>query len=187
MTRYFLALLPPQEVQAAVNQIKQHFADRYASCKAQNSPPHITLQPPFEWAIAPVSFLEQRLLVFAQRYSPSYISLSGFGAFAPRVIYIQVVKTPELLALQAELSAYLQRELKIVDAAAKKRAYAPHMTVAFRDLTQPNFRAAWSEFQHQPFQFEFSVSALTLLHHDGRRWHIHASFPFSAFVPSPAY
>jgi len=181
MARYFIALLPPQEIQAAVNQIKQHFADCYASCKAQNSPPHITLQPPFEWAI-PQTSLGQCLLAFAPRYSSVPIQLSGFGAFTPKVIYIQVVKTPELLALQAELSAYLERELKIVDAAAKKRAYAPHLTVAFRDLTQPNFWAAWSEFQHQPFQVEFTASALTLLLHDGQRWQIHADFPF-AHVP----
>jgi len=185
MARYFLALLPPQEVQAAVNQVKQHFADRYASCKAQNSPPHITLQPPFEWATAQVS-LEQSLLAFGQRHSPVPIQLSGFGAFAPRVIYIQVLKTPELLALQAELATYLERELKIVDTAAKKRAYAPHMTVAFRDLTRQNFRAAWTEFQHQPFQFEFTVSDLTLLNHNGRCWQIHTDFPFSAPIPSPA-
>jgi len=101
------------------------------------------------------------------------------------VIYIQVLKTPELLALQVELSAYLERELKIVDAAVKKRAYTPHMTVAFRDLTRQNFRAAWTEFQHQPFQFKFAVSALTLLLHDGRRWNVYAGFPFSV-VPSPA-
>jgi 2'-5' RNA ligase len=49
LARYFIALLPPQEMQDYANQVRQHFADHYASRKAFNSPPHITLEPPFEW------------------------------------------------------------------------------------------------------------------------------------------
>jgi len=30
-----------------------------------------------------------------------------------------------------------------------KHAFSPHMTVAFRDLTRQNFKAAWPEFQQR--------------------------------------
>lgn len=180
MVRYFIALLPPQEVQAAVNTIRQQFGDRYASRKAQNSPPHITLQPPFEWSEQALT-LEQSLLSFARNYKPVAIQLAGFGAFAPRVIYINVLKTPVLLSLQAALVAYLEKELTIVDP-SKSRTYAPHMTVAFQDLTPKNFRAAWAEFQDQAFKFEFVVPALTLLIHNGRNWDVQADFSFSTSV-----
>jgi len=176
MARYFIALLPPAQVQAAVNVIKQHFCDRYASRKAQNSPPHITLQPPFEWLDQQIPALEQSLQTFAHSCKPVPVQLSGFAAFAPRVIYINVVKTPELLSLQADLTSYLQDKLAIIDSASKRRAYVPHLTVAFRDLTRQNFDLAWAEFQDQTFDFVFTVPVLTLLVHDGRRWHISTDF-----------
>ncbi|NEQ19818.1 MAG: hypothetical protein F6K28_10405 [Microcoleus sp. SIO2G3] len=56
---YFIALLPPEEIQDYANQIKQYFADHYGSRHAQKSPPHITLQPPFEWAYSGIPALEE--------------------------------------------------------------------------------------------------------------------------------
>ncbi|MFB2981663.1 2'-5' RNA ligase family protein [Microseira sp. BLCC-F43] len=175
---YFIALLPPQEIQDYANRVKQYFASRYNSRHAQKSPPHITLQAPFEWDQESVSVLEQSLQNFANQRPSIPISLSGFAAFPPRVIYINVVKTPPLLTLQADLMDCMMRELGIVDPMAKQRPWAPHMTVAFKDLTKQNFKAAWPEFEHKPVQFEFTANYLTLLIHDGGRWHVSAEFPF---------
>lgn len=171
-----MALLPPLEIQAYANQIKQHFADHYASRGAQKSPPHITLQPPFEWVASEVLLLEQCLSTFALGQDPVPVTLSGFGAFPPRVIYINVLKTQELLALQTNLMAYLEANLGIVDPVSKTRAFSPHMTVAFRDLTRQNFKAAWPEFQQQ-LHFQFTATQLTLLIHDGKQWNVNAEFP----------
>ncbi len=172
---YFIALLPPQEIQDYANGVKQLFAERYNSRHAQKSPPHITLQAPFEWDKESVTVLEQSLLNFANQRPCIPISLSGFAAFPPRVIYINVV---ELLTLQADLMNHMMRELGIVDLMAKQRPYSPHMTVAFKDLTKQNFKAAWPEFERKSVQFEFSANYLTLLIHDGGRWHVSAEFPF---------
>ncbi|WP_421655858.1 2'-5' RNA ligase family protein [Leptothermofonsia sp. ETS-13] len=175
--RFFIALLPPQEVQNYANEIKQIFADRYGSRAALKSPPHVTLQPPFDWLSEDLPTLIQRLSEFASQQAPVPVELSGFGAFVPRVIYINVVKTPELLDLQAKLMAYMETTLGIVDPVSKTRSFAPHMTVGYRDLTKQNFRAAWAEFQAQPLRFNFQVLNLTLLIHDGKRWIIYKEFP----------
>ncbi len=181
MARYFIALLPPQAIQDAASQIQQHFGERYASRKAQNSPPHITLQPPFEWSTAQVPTLEQCLSSFTCNQRSVPVGLSGFAVFPPRVIYINVLKTSELITLQADLAGYLESKLGIVDPVSKNRAFKPHLTVAFRDLTRANFKAAWAEFQHQPFEFQFTVPGLTLLTHNGQRWNAIADF---SFLPS---
>lgn len=173
-SRFFIALLPPPEIQDYVHQIQQYCAEKYASRGALKSPPHITLQPPFELPVEQVPLLAACLHVFTQ---PVPVKLNGFGAFTPRVIYINVLKTPELLTLQADLMAELEAKLKIVDPMAKSRAFCPHMTVAFRDLTRQNFKAAWLEFQHRQLQFEFTANQLTLLIHDGKRWQVSAVFP----------
>ncbi|MBD2679417.1 MULTISPECIES: 2'-5' RNA ligase family protein [Nostoc] len=178
MSRFFIALLPPQDIQDYANQIRQYFADNYASRGAQNSPPHITLQPPFEWADTNVLLLETSLREFASKQKSIPITLSGFAAFPPRVIYIDVVRSQELLTLQADLMAYVESNLQIVDKVSKTRPFAPHMTVAFRDLTKQNFKAAWPEFEKRQLYFEFTADKLTLLLHDGKRWNIKSEFNF---------
>lgn len=174
--RFFVAILPPVEMQNRVNQIKQQFSDRYHSYAAQKSPPHITLQPPFVWEIESISEVEDCLNTFCQERSPFSLQLSGFGAFAPRVIYINVVKVPELLSLQADLRSQLEASLQLKDPSSEKRPYAPHMTVAFRDLSRPNFEAAWLEFQAQALEYDFVVSQISLLIHNGQRWNVYRDF-----------
>lgn len=175
--RFFVALLPPQKVQEFANGVKQHFAEVYNSRAAQKSPPHITLQPPFEWPPAELPLLTQPLQNFAQSRRSISVTLDGYGAFKPRVIYINVLKTPELLATQQELMSSLE-SIGIIHP-SKSRSFAPHLTVAFRDLTRPNFHQAWTEFAPQTLHFEFIVPKLTLLVHNGRCWEISAEFPFS--------
>lgn len=176
--RFFIALLPPPYIQDHVNSLKQYFAEHYASRGAQKSPPHITLQPPFAWLTQNVPLLEECLSKFANGREVVPVTLNSFGAFPPRVIYVNVLKTQELLTLQAELMAHLESSLGIVDPVSQTRAFSPHMTVAFRDLTRQNFKVAWAEFQQQQLHYEFTVTQLTLLIHDGKRWNVLAEFPF---------
>lgn len=177
--RFFIALLPPREMQDDVNEIKQYVSDRYNSRAAQKSPPHITLQPPFEWPTEDLARLQQSLITFALPQSPFPVTLQNFAAFPPRVIYIDVLKTEALLALQQALMSFLENNLAIVDPSAKTRPFAPHMTVAFRDLTRQNFKLAWPDFQARSLYFEWMVSSLTLLIHNGQRWTVCQEFPFN--------
>lgn len=177
-SRFFIALLPPLAIQNSANQLKQEFAERYASSGALRSPPHITLQPPFEWSVEQVPVLEQSLSNFANGREPLPVTLSGFGAFPPRVIYINVLPTQALLTLQTDLMAYMEATLGIVDPVAKTRNFSPHMTVAFRDLTRQNFKSAWPEFQQRQLEFEFIATELALLIHDGKRWNVKSKSQF---------
>jgi 2'-5' RNA ligase len=178
-SRYFIALLPPQEIQEQITAIKQYFAENYGSSGALKSPPHITLQPPFKWVTAEISHVEESLEKFVISHQPIPITLSGFAAFPPRVIYANPLKTPGLLEIEKDLSEYLETNLGIVDPVAKGRSFTPHLTVAFRDLTKENFKAAWSEFKTRSLNFEFTSYQLTLLIHDSERWNISREFPFS--------
>ncbi|AUT04475.1 2'-5' RNA ligase [Nostoc sp. CENA543] len=175
---FFVALLPPQEIQDYANDIKQHFADHYASKHAQKSPPHITLQPPFQWRVDQSSLLQAVLSEFSRQQQPFSVTLSGFAAFPPRVIYINVVRSPELLSLQTQLLTQMETQLAIIEKVGKKRPFVPHMTVAFRDLSKQNFHAAWAEFSKRQLHFEFIADKLTLLIHDGQGWHIQSEFAF---------
>ncbi|MEM6754384.1 MAG: 2'-5' RNA ligase family protein [Cyanobacteria bacterium P01_C01_bin.38] len=175
---YFIALLPPQDIQDYATEIKQYFADNYDSKHAFKSPPHITLQPPFEWDSGKLTDLEECLQKFVRGRNSIPITLDGYNAFAPRVIYIDVVKTSELMNLQADLMVYLESNLGIVDKVGKLRGFTPHMTVAFKDLRKSEFKAAWVEFENRELHFEFNAEKLTLLKHENKKWNITQEFYF---------
>ena len=177
--RFFIALLPPAEIQDTAREIQQYFSDRYHSRAAQKSPPHITLHPPFEWPAATVGSLQTTLATFAAQHGAVPITLSGFGAFPPRVIYINVLKTPDLMSLQQALTAYVEVKLNLVDQRCRRRPYAPHLTVAFRDLKPSAFKKAWPTFETRSLKLRFVANQLALLIHTGRRWIVSQSFPFS--------
>ena len=176
-TLFFIALLPPSEVQEFATKVKQHFAEVYNSRAALKSPPHITLQPPFEWEIEQLPILKEKLTEFTQNQSPIPITLHNYSAFKPRVIYINVFKTAELLAAEKKLTNYLEESLNIVHLPSKNRPFSPHMTVAYRDLNKENFYKAWEKFQDQELHFEFRVNHLTLLKNTGV-WTIYQDFNF---------
>lgn len=177
--RFFIALMPPMEIQQQITQIKEYFAENYNSSRALQSPPHITLQPPFEWAAADLPKLEEFLKEFVAKRLSIPITMSGFAAFAPRVIYVDVVKSPTLLELQKDLMADFETNLGIVNSVSKTRSFVPHMTVAFSDLTESNFNAAWLEFQGRSIFFELTAAELVLLIHDGSQWNVATEFRFA--------
>ena len=175
---YFIALLPPQSIQDYATEVKQYFADNYDSKHAFKSPPHITLQPPFEWDSSQIIELEDCLEKFVIGRSSIPIILDGYNAFAPRVIYIDVVQSADLMNLQFELMSNLETNLGIVDKVGKSRGFTPHMTVAFKDLKKSQFKAAWNEFENKELHFEFTASKLTLLKHEEKKWNISKEFDF---------
>ncbi len=177
---YFVALIPPELIQEYVNEVKHHFAAHYNSRAALKSPPHITLQPPFEWAQADLPGLERCLEEFAAARSPFSIHLDGFAAFPPNVIYMNVIPSPNLLNLQQMLLETMAATLGIIDPQAKTRSFTPHITVGFRDLTREAFTAAWEEFHHRPVQFDFTATHLTLLRHTEAQWHAYQEFPLNS-------
>ena len=178
--RFFIALLPPDEVQAKANEIKGIMRDEYASKAAFRSPPHVTLLAPFEWPISELPTLSEALKDFATNQEPIRMTLDGFAAFAPHVIYIDVVKRDRLMSCQSSLLLHLQEQIGLDSKRDQNRSFVPHMTVAFRDLKPGMFRKAWSVFQHKEIHFDFTVEQLTLLVHDGKLWTLKENYDFAA-------
>ncbi|HAT12792.1 MAG TPA: 2'-5' RNA ligase, partial [Microcoleaceae bacterium UBA11344] len=94
-------------------------------------------------------------------------------------IYVDVVKSPELLDIQKDLMSFVGENLGIGDRVSQPRPFVPHMTVGFRDLSKQNFEAAWLEFKGRSIFFEFTASELILLIHDGSQWNVGTEFLFA--------
>jgi 2'-5' RNA ligase len=179
-SRFFIALLPPIALREEINAFKHYFSEVYQSHAALRSPPHVTLQPPFEWEKREIEHLSESLTHFSRGFEPLRMALDGFSAFKPRVIYIQVQPDPQLSALQHSLNSHLAQNFQLIHAPSQSRPFTPHLTVAFRDLSKENFYRAWQEFEHKKIFYKFSVPSLTLLRHNGKQWTIEREFPFTS-------
>lgn len=155
-----------------VSELKNYFKEKYKSKASLNSPPHITLHMPFQWKEKKEDLLIEKLSSFAQSQPVFEISLSNFGCFEPRVIFIDVIKNANLELLQKNLQRFCKREFNLFNANYKEHAFHPHVTLAFRDLKKSEFLKAWEEFREKKFQATFPVTSLILLKHDGSQWQI---------------
>lgn len=168
---YFIALVPESGLLEEVKRLKEMFRERFHAKHALKSPAHITLRMPFRWPSAKEHELILALDECAYVQRPFIVTLSGFGAFPPKVIFIKV-KSPELIIeLHDHLKSYLIERLGFKTEEIPK-PFRPHMTLATRDLSKPNFRKAWNEMKNQAFESEFYASRLVLLKHNGKFWEI---------------
>ncbi len=176
---YFIALLPPPAVRQDIRRLQEYVSETYASKAALKSPPHITLQPPFTLAACDVPLLTHVLAAVADIASPVEIELSGFSAFAPRVVFLDVAAAPGLVELQLLLVDRLQTQCGVAEKVSRRRHYHPHLTVAFRNLKRRQFGALWEEVRERSVHYAFTVTNLTLLWHDGKRWQVDCEFALS--------
>jgi 2'-5' RNA ligase len=174
---YFVAIIPPEPIRSEVEQWKQYFKEVYQSKAALNSPPHITLHMPFRYPTSKEGLIEAALKVAVGGIPPFPLSLHNFGAFPPRVIFVEVEEAPLLRALQKEIVHTLRRQLKFDRQDYRNTGFHPHMTLAFRDLKKPAFAQAWEGFSKKSYQTKFDVDKVVLLRHSGKVWVEHLVLP----------
>lgn len=174
---FFIALLPPENLQREITAFKNHIADTWGARHALKSPPHITLQPPFAWPENELVSLKKCLADFAAQQTPFTIELQNFGAFPPRVIFVKPLKNRFLEQIFQNLTAALKQDLGFDDP-RNQWPFHPHITIAHRDLDEHDFPDAWAFFQEKNFEKKFETDALTLLRNVHGKWEIEAQFPF---------
>jgi 2'-5' RNA ligase len=167
MEKYFLAIVIPQPQQAEIEKIKTSLLDEHGLKGALRSPAHITLHRPFEWKSGKENMLIDRLRDF--RFDKAFdIQLKDFGAFEPRVIYVNVLQNETLGKLHPNLKRFAQKELRLMNEVNDLRAFHPHVTIAFRDLRKNRFEAIWEEFRNRKFDASFSCGGFSLLRLEDR-------------------
>lgn len=153
--------------------------EQYQTKAALRSPAHITLHMPFQVTATKKRELVRFLSDFSARQKPFMVGHAGFGAFPPRVIFVQVVPESVLLVFREALVSALRQNFHLLSAEYKDMPFHPHMTVAFRDLKKALFPEAWSAFANRNCDEQWRCDGLWLLHHDGQRWQLDQFFQFS--------
>jgi 2'-5' RNA ligase len=167
--RYFIAILPPNELMNEVENIKVDFAENFQSRGAKNAPAHITLHMPFLWKLE-----KEQQLIFAlselQKNNTSFeINLNHFSHFQDRVIFIDVKISDYLKQIQKDVVDCMKR-LFIFNQLDDKRGFHPHITVAFRDLKKEQFEKAWYVYKNKKFDKNFICSSISLMRKENNLW-----------------
>lgn len=177
---FFIALIPPSPLREELMTLKEHFRENYNSKASLNSPPHITLHMPFRLKAKKEELLLSTLKAFAQKQAPFIVALKDYGAFPPRVIFVNVEQNTALSQLQTELHKTCRQQLNLHNANYKDHGFHPHITLAFRDLRKAMFSKAWEEFSNKQIDEQFKAEAICLLKHSGERWEVFKEFRFTS-------
>ena len=168
---YFIGIVAPAHVNEAVLKWKLLMKERFSCVVALRSPAHITLVPPFWMEDTVEDKLTHALAVFCRSQASFQIDVQGFGAFKPRVIYVNVQANNSLKSLRVQLEKFL---LKREDFPVKKeeRPFQPHISIATRDLHKKTFREAWEIFEHKKYETTWITTGISLLKHNQKNWDV---------------
>lgn len=175
-SKYFLAIIPPEPIYGQIHGFKEFIRDHFNSKSALRSPPHITLHMPFEWPDKKTERLIDSLSGFTELQPTVNVVLKNFGCFEPRVIFVGVENSSELIQLQKDCDRFFKTKLNVFHAAYRDLPFHPHLTIAFRDLKKSIFPEAWSVFKEKNFEGSFTTDSLVLLKHDEKKWIVNHIF-----------
>ena len=104
---YFIAVVLKGVFGEKITGLKEFMAETYSSRRALNSPPHITLVPPFKFEAALEQELVNSIRDLIVGMDEFEITLNGFGAFRPKVIFVKPEANENLTRLARKLSISL--------------------------------------------------------------------------------
>ncbi len=171
---YFIAILVEGEAGETITGFKQDAARQFGASRALNSPPHLTLIPPFTLPAEALQALSEVLSGFMAGHPMPVVRLLNFNCFSPRVIYVDVESNPELSNFQQALETHLEQQLSI--RTDRQYGFHPHVTIAFKDLREAVFPEAWAYFSTQIFAHAFQPPGIALLQHTGSCWEVKSKF-----------
>lgn len=174
---YLIALIPGEELRDQVRELKMEIKDRFNASHALKAPAHITLQMPFRRDESEEHDIVEKLGEFSSEHSPFEVSLNGFDAFPPRVIFLEVTNHKPIKELHSALNDFLKTQLGFIQKEINDEIH-PHMTIATRDLSKNMFHRAWPDFENRSFEATFRADHLHLLKHNGKHWELHKEFSF---------
>jgi len=160
--KYFIAILLPEPILGQVESYKQELLKQFNLRGALRSPAHITLHRPFEWKQEKENVLIETLQKFSFNFKFE-IELHNFNCFAPRVIYVDVLKNEKLEELHTNLKYFAQNNLNLLNEVEDMRGFHPHVTIAFRDLRKNKFEKVWTQFKEKKYEAKFEFTGFSLL------------------------
>ncbi len=133
--------------------------------------PHITVKAPFEALSTDLFDIERLIARFVDTYSPAEYTLSGFGNFGDRVIYMNVTAPTEIVSAVEDFKGKL-KELPWLEFRPHEDDTKFHASLAYpKDAEQTTEIVGRLSAGHAP-AFTCSFDTITLLKRGDRRWEV---------------
>lgn len=165
----FIGISVPEPIAGDVRQFQRDIKVKHDWNKTLNIPVHITLIPPFYTEQADTGELDELLGQFAGNCTEFCISTNGFGAFLPRVLYLNIEISPELVEIQNRLEQILT-ENAFLFPEKSARDYRPHITIGSKSLTKKLFAQAWEEYAYKLHSMSWLNTQFIRYEHSHRMW-----------------
>lgn len=129
----------------------------------------ITPYPHFSWQIGEeydIQKLQSALMDIAQHQAPFSVKTTGLGFFTGErpVMFIPVVKSPQLQAFHSQVWQALLPVTKGASPYYSPENWAPHISLAYEDLTPGNIGKVAKAFAFRSYNWEFLVDNLSFIY-----------------------
>ncbi len=123
----------------------------------------ITPYPHFSWEIADhydQAGLELVLKTIAERTKPFTVNSTGLGIFSGEhpVIFIPVIKSPELSAFHQQVWKALLSTGQGISELYAPRSWVPHISLAYLDVTPQNMGEIMEILAFRTYNWQFQVN-----------------------------
>ncbi|MEK9177042.1 MAG: 2'-5' RNA ligase family protein [Patescibacteria group bacterium] len=179
--RYFIAHLLEGKAKMYHEALTRALSDRFALVPLhERVPPHLTVKIPFEADETEIKDMERVLRSFARTRAPAHVTLSDFGHFGFRTIYLDVARSPEATALTREALRVLRDNLPWLPRPPLE-GNKLHASVA-RFLPRQKFRRVWRLLEGMHPRFTTTLDNLAILKREDKAWTVHTLIPLTGEV-----
>lgn len=174
-----LAIVLPEPAYSWIVEQQNFIATTWGPSRALRTPPHLTLIEPLALSDDQITIVDSLCSTAAATQDIFHISVSGYGAFIPRVVFMNPILPPELLLFQAEMRNKIRELMPEVLKKYQDRAFHPHITLAHRDVHPDQFKLMWKHYEHLHLNLEFRVEKFHALGHRTDGWVIEKEYIFN--------
>lgn len=175
---YLLALLPPPDLSAQIDEIRKECSEKFKVYKALRPPVHITLYRPLSMEESFERKLISLMKEVGSGVKPFIQELQNFDEFNSQVVCIKALKNPELLELRQLIISVFRKYRIDPKETNGSLPFLPHITIAYRDVLPEVFPLIWNEYKDRKFKKKFTADHFTLLKHDQKQWNVLENFRF---------
>lgn len=174
-----LAIVLPEPAYSFVIEQQNYIASTWGPRHALRTPPHLTLIEPLALSANEITIIESLCSKAAASHTAFHIRVCGYGAFVPRVVFINPIIPTDLIQLQSEMRTKIQEIIPDVLKKYEERTFHPHITVAHRDMNTDQFEMMWGYFENLKLDLEFTIDRFHILGHRSTGWEVDHEFIFN--------
>lgn len=171
-----IAIVPPEPVYSSIRKEQEYIAATWGPVHALRTPPHLTIVPPISLSSAEIGLLFGMAGAFAGSVPPFRMELRDYGSFRPRVIFINPILNHTLHDLYDLWNQAIIARMPHVLDKYPERPFHPHITLAHKDVTHPQFDKMWRYYNHKKYHATFEVDHFCILKYTEEGWVVEEKF-----------